>query len=206
MFIRLLVIWLSVIFCQSLRAQAEHDSIIVHFRLNESRIDSSYANNQLQLNKLHTLLSSESTHKIDSLTITGSTSPDGLPGFNQELASKRAKALSDYIRTTYPGRDEIPITTYHIVYTWDETVPHLQKDSLLPAKGKVLNIIHKGKTPAFQKQQDLKKLQNGLAYQYIASQHLMQYRYAYCNLYLSKVKKDSVMQIIENQRFTPPKS
>ena len=203
MLIRLLFIWISVISCLSLRAQTERDSIIILFRLNESRIDPSFANNQSQLDKLHKLLFSSSPHTIDSLNIIGSTSPDGLPTFNQKLASKRANTLSDYIRSTYPKFNETSISIRHISYTWDKTIPYLQEDSLLPAKEKVLKIIHEEKSLPFKKQQDLKKLQDGLAYQHIASHHLTRYRYAYCLLYLSMTKEDREQQIAEKQQFTP---
>jgi len=43
---RYLSIWLMAFLCLSLSAKVESDSIILYFRMNESRIDSSFADNR----------------------------------------------------------------------------------------------------------------------------------------------------------------
>ena len=205
---RILSLWLIALLCLPLYAQKERDSIILHFRMNESHIDSSFTDNQIQLNKLHELLSLQSlTYRLDSLSITGSSSPDGKISFNKELAKSRTNALVNHIHSTYPETNEIPVSIHSVSYQWKDLIPQLSQDTLLQNKDEILKILHNEHTLSFQKQLLLKRIQNGTVYHHIASQHLYNYRYVHCNLYLSPIKEETVeCYYSNNQQFTPPKS
>lgn len=174
--------------CLSLSAQVESDSIILHFRMNESRIDSSFADNRAQLDKLNGLLSVWTlTHRLDSLAITGSTSPDGLLSFNRGLAKDRASVLASHIHSVYPETGEVPVSIHSVSYDWKNMITALSQDSLLPNKDKVLEILHEESAPPYQKQLKLKGLQGGDVYQNMDSRHLAYYRNVICNLYFSPI-------------------
>ena len=203
---RYLSIWLMAFLCLSLSAQVESDSIILHFRMNESRIDSSFADNRAQLDKLDGLLSVRTlTHRLDSLTITGSTSPDGLLSFNQGLAKDRATALASYIHTIFPETREVPISIRSLSHDWKSMITPLYQDSLLLNKDEVLEILHEESAYPYQKQQKLKRLQGGDVYRNMDSRHLARYRNVFCNLYFSQtgISVDAV-QIVDSQEITPP--
>ena len=204
---RILSLWLIALLCLPLYAQKEQDSIILHFRMNESHIDSSFTDNQIQLDKLHELLSLQSlTYRLDSLSITGSSSPDGKISFNQELAKSRTNALVNHIHSTYPGTKGVPVSIHSVSYLWKDLIPQLSQDTLLQNKNEILKILHNEHTLPFQKQLLLKRLQNGTIYQHIASRHFNNYRYVHCNLYLSPIEAGNTgLEYADNQQFTPPR-
>ena len=203
---RYLSIWLMAFLCLSLSAQVESDSIILHFRMNESRIDSSFADNRAQLDKLDGLLSVRTlTHRLDSLAITGSTSPDGNTSFNQKLAKDRAVALSNHIHSLFPKTKEVPTSIYSVSHEWKSMIAPLSQDSLLPNKDEVLEILCEESAYPYQKQLKLKRLQGGDVYRNMDSRHLVRYRNVFCNLYFSPVAvKVDTVQVIDNQEITPP--
>jgi len=158
------------------------------------------------LDKLNGLLSVRSlTHRLDSLSITGSTSPDGLLSFNRGLAKDRATALASHIHTIYPETKEVPISIRSLSHDWKGMIISLSKDNLLPNKDEVLRILRKESAHPYQKQLDLKRLQGGDVYRDMDSRHLAHYRNLFCHLYFSLIDiKEGATQVADSQEITSP--
>lgn len=80
------------------------DTVSIRFRINESQVDKSYAENDNQLRLLDSMLT---TGRVDSVIVLATASPDGRQTFNKSLAEKRAETIALYIDTLLGGGKNI---------------------------------------------------------------------------------------------------
>lgn len=80
------------------RAQ-DKNGFVLHFRINESRIDTLYKTNAAELEKLSELIGQG---LIEKVSITVSSSPDGTLRVNEALTVKRAESIRSLITDLYP--------------------------------------------------------------------------------------------------------
>lgn len=74
----------------------------IHFRLVETQIDTEYLSNRQNLNLIEKLFAGRNG-RIDSVTITAWSSPEGPVTLNASLAGKRAASLEELILKTSRG-------------------------------------------------------------------------------------------------------
>ncbi len=125
-------------------AQEQRTEILVVFPVNAKNIVPGYGNNAEQLEKLKKTvgeLKPDSTRKITSVEILGSSSPDGGKKFNARLAESRMTALENYVRslTDFPlkttRRSYEPITV--------DSLATLIRQSDLADKAEALKILRR---------------------------------------------------------------
>lgn len=146
--------------------------IAIHYRWDKDKLDSLYLSNPGNLHLLDSILHSENSKYIDTLTIVAYASPEGHPDYNKRLSERRAKTIKDYITNRYEAIIPEQVITQARGANWDGLRNFVMNDSALPSRKKVLEIIDSG-LPGAQKQSRLTKLDGGKTY----------YRYILPNYY-----------------------
>lgn len=146
--------------------------IAVHYRWDKHNLDSLYLSNPENLHLLDSILNSENSKYIDTLTIVAYASPEGQPDYNQRLSERRAKTIKEYITDNYKGIDPQRIITKARGENWDGLRKMAINDLQLPSRDQVLNIIDSPLNNE-QKQSRLTGLNSGTTY----------YRYILPNYY-----------------------
>lgn len=154
------------------------DSLHLHFRLGSTRVDSTYGDNSLSLQRLELLLADSvlAVH-IDTLAIRSYTSPDGNPQYNDRLARRRSEASRNYLLRKYPYLDPLRIRIAWQVGNWEELLSAVESDPDVPSRSQVLAILSSHASPAT-KQANLKLVAGGAAYRYLCRHYLPQWRKA----------------------------
>lgn len=144
---RLVIIFtMMIISAVSLYGQDHHQfdpvETKVYFRLGQSNIDLSYKGNGDALNyfleELQQLASSPD-YEIKSITVSGSSSPEGTSTFNQQLSDRRTESLYRWVTNHFPEYKHI-IKKNSIGVDWDQLY-NLVENSYVPYKARVLDII-----------------------------------------------------------------
>lgn len=114
----------------------------IYFRLGESSIDLSYKGNGDALNyfldEINEMASS-SDYNIKSITVSGSSSPEGTSTFNQQLSDRRTESLYRWVVNHFPEYKHI-VKKNSIGVDWDQLYT-LVENSYVPYKSRVLDII-----------------------------------------------------------------
>lgn len=131
-----------------------------------------YLSNPENLHLLDSILNSDNSRYIDTLTIVSYASPEGHPDYNQRLSERRAKTIKDYIIGRYKAISPERIVTRARGENWQGLRKFVVNDPALPSRDKVLQIIDSS-LPDIQKQDFLTKLNGGTTY----------YRYILPNYY-----------------------
>lgn len=77
----------------------DKDSLMLHFRLNESQIDPAYMDNGLQLDRMADLFGQG---VVERVSITVSSSPDGPLWLNTRLSDKRHQSIVSLLKGRIP--------------------------------------------------------------------------------------------------------
>ena len=156
-------------------AQDLEDSIKVHYRLEESKLDLSYKNNGITLDSLARILNirnADTTNILQQVYIIGRASPEGNWDFNYRLSQKRAASMLEHLNKITEIPDSL-ITSKHIVQDWNLLLYLVERDSAVPYQNEVIELIrqYKGEetnaapnTTLFNK---LRSFKNGVPYRYI---------------------------------------
>lgn len=98
--------WTNVQDARGVRAASvvPDDTVRISFRVNESAVDTSYADNGRQMSRLDSLLGAG---RIDSVVILSAASPDGRPAVNRALAQRRAEAVESSLMAILGGGKNI---------------------------------------------------------------------------------------------------
>lgn len=91
----------------------------IHYRLSGTQIDTGYLSNSQNLKSIEKLLAGRSG-RIDSITISAWSSPDGSPYFNASLAEKRAASFKNLILSV-TGESLAPakVKAMYVPENWD---------------------------------------------------------------------------------------
>lgn len=117
-FILLILLLLTSVTAYS---QENQTKFCIYFRTNSASIDSTFYNNAERLSEISSSLQKigqDSTRKIVSISLRGSSSPDGSYQWNQKLSRERLKALEDIVRSNVEIPDSI-ITRDESYISWD---------------------------------------------------------------------------------------
>jgi hypothetical protein len=144
---RLVIIFtMMIISAVSLYGQDHHQfdpvETKIYFRLGKSNIDLSYKGNGDALNYfLEELrqLASDPNYSVKSITVSGSSSPEGTSTFNQQLSDRRTEALYKWVTSHFPEYRHI-IKKNSIGVDWDQLYT-LVENSYVPYKSRVLDFI-----------------------------------------------------------------
>ena len=97
-YLYLMVFFIVVLSGFSVSAQ-DRDSLMLHFRLNESQIDPAYMGNDLQLDRMCDMYGQGIVERV---SITVSTSPDGPLWLNARLSDKRYQSIISLLKGGIP--------------------------------------------------------------------------------------------------------
>lgn len=155
------------------------ENFAIHYRVNETVVDEDYMGNKEQIHKIkHYLVNSP---RVDSITIYAWSSPDGLYNKNRSLSRKRASSAKRLLLQHSPDSAKLnsgKIKISPIAENWDGLIELVEKGYNRKDREKVLSILNDGKMGSDRKKHELKKLDKGRTWKYLADNYLPQLRAA----------------------------
>lgn len=131
----------------------------MHYRISLATLDTSLGGNPKQLGDLNAFLSGlvgDTLRKVQSVTITGYSSPDGPVQLNEKLAAQRAQDFKAYADSKYGLSKRYTVRVNSVAEDWT-MCRALVAQSQIPDRTAVLQIIDGAQTPE-QKELALEKL------------------------------------------------
>lgn len=131
----------------------------MHYRISLATLDTSLGGNPKQLGDLNAFLSGlvgDTLRKVQSVTITGYSSPDGPVQLNEKLAAQRAQDFMAYANGKYGLSKRYTVRVNSVAEDWT-MCRALVAQSQIPDRTAVLQIIDGAQTPE-QKELALEKL------------------------------------------------
>ena len=131
----------------------------MHYRISLATLDTSLGGNPKQLGDLNAFLSGlvgDTLRKVQSVTITGYSSPDGPVQLNEKLAAQRAQDFKAYADSKYGLSERYTVRVNSVAEDW-KMCRTLVAQSQIPDRTAVLQIIDGMQTPE-QKELALEKL------------------------------------------------
>ena len=155
------------------------ENFAIHYRVNATAIDEDFMDNKAQIHKIkHYLVNSP---RVDSITIYAWSSPDGLYSKNKTLSRKRANSAKKLLLQHSPDSAKLnsgKIKISPIAENWDGLIELVEKGYDRKDREKVLSILNDGKMGSDRKKRELKKLDKGRTWKYLADNYLPQLRAA----------------------------
>ena len=155
------------------------ENFAIHYRVNATSVDENFMDNKAQIHKIkHYLVNSP---RVDSITIYAWSSPDGLYSKNKTLSRKRANSAKKLLLQHSPDSAKLnsgKIKISPIAENWDGLIELVEKGYDRKDREKVLSILNDGKMGSDRKKRELKKLDNGRTWKYLADNYLPQLRAA----------------------------
>lgn len=150
--------------------------VLFYYRFDKSKLDSAYLSNPSSIRLVDSLMNLQSALFIDSLHIIGHASPEGPTEYNRRLSMRRAEAVKEYLVKRYPDRvSSRTVVTHAGGENWVRFRRMAEKDSKLPMKEKVLQVLNDVSLDDEQRQRKIERLDNGNLYrQYLLPNY---YRY-----------------------------
>lgn len=176
--IKVAILLLTIIVSAEVKSQvasiriSTSDYIVLHFRFDEAFIDSSYMSNTCSLKQLNELLSD---HEVDSISISTSSSPEGISEHNIKLSKHRANSILNYIQANYhhinKNKNAPTIHCVNFVHTnWSRLYFMIKDDDGLPYKAKVLSILLSDIAPT-RKGLCIKQIDKGASWEYLKNNY-----------------------------------
>lgn len=131
----------------------------MHYRISLATLDTSLGGNPKQLGDLNAFLSGlvgDTLRKVQSVTITGYSSPDGPVQLNEKLAAQRAQDFKAYADSKFGLSKRYTVRVNSVAEDW-KMCRTLVAQSQIPDRTAVLQIIDGTQTPE-QKELALEKL------------------------------------------------
>ena len=131
----------------------------MHYRISLATLDTSLGGNPKQLGDLNAFLSGlvgDTLRKVQSVAITGYSSPDGPVQLNEKLAAQRAQDFMAYANGKYGLSKRYTVKVNSVAEDWT-MCRTLVAQSQIPDRTAVLQIIDGAQTPE-QKELALEKL------------------------------------------------
>ncbi len=123
----------------------DNNEFSVKYKMNLSRLISTYHNNADELKGLHSFIDEIQTDTLKhvvSVNVTGYASPDGPASLNQKLSMERAKDFRQYIDKNF-DMSQYSGTTKADALGWSATAKSIS-DSSMPQKSEVLELVNSG--------------------------------------------------------------
>ena len=145
------------------------ETVVIRFKNVSSMLDVDYADNDLMLSIIDRTFSDRSiVERMDYMTVTGASSPDGYTDRNERLAAERALAIKNYIMRRHPHVDRDRIITFSAGEDWDGLRRLIEVDYNTPYRAEALKILDKP-LGGEAKRTQLKQLASGRTYRYLSA-------------------------------------
>ena len=155
------------------------ENFAIHYRVNETVVDEDYMGNKEQIHKIkHYLVNSP---RVDSITIYAWSSPDGLYNKNRSLSRKRANSAKRLLLQHSPDSAKLnsgKIKISPIAENWEGLTALVKEGYSRKDREKVLAILGDDTMGSDNKKRELKKLDKGRTWKYLADNYLPQLRAA----------------------------
>lgn len=155
------------------------ENFAIHYRVNETVVDEDYMGNKEQIHKIkHYLVNSP---RVDSITIYAWSSPDGLYNKNRSLSRKRASSAKRLLLQHSPDSAKLnsgKIKISPIAENWEGLTALVKEGYSRKDREKVLSILGDDTIGSDNKKRELKKLDKGRTWKYLADNYLPQLRAA----------------------------
>lgn len=155
------------------------ENFAIHYRVNETVVDEDYMGNKEQIHKIkHYLVNSP---RVDSITIYAWSSPDGLYNKNRSLSRKRASSAKRLLLQHSPDSAKLnsgKIKISPIAENWEGLTALVKEGYSRKDREKVLAILGDDTMGSDTKKRELKKLDKGRTWKYLADNYLPQLRAA----------------------------
>lgn len=155
------------------------ENFAIHYRVNETVVDEDYMGNKEQIHKIkHYLVNSP---RVDSITIYAWSSPDGLYNKNRTLSRKRANSAKRLLLQHSPDSAKLnsgKIKISPIAENWEGLTALVKEGYSRKDREKVLAILGDDTMGSDSKKRELKKLDKGRTWKYLADNYLPQLRAA----------------------------
>lgn len=163
------------------RRSEQHDAFL-DFQVGKTAIVPTYMNNPRELNKIESILKelrNDQNLSVTRVSIRGFASPEGSIELNNRLSSGRAEALRLYLSS----RAEFPEGVYCVDQGGEDWkgLEELVEASYMEHKNEVLAVIRSGQS-LDAREQSLKKIGGGTAYQYMLKEFYPQLRRVLCQV------------------------
>lgn len=184
----------------SVRAQSHDASVRVNFPFDSAVLNTNYMSNSGALATLDqmALEAIASNTKLDVVTYS---SPEGNYTYNLRLSERRAKSISDYLGTNYPG---IGLNIVSGAESWDDLRANVLKDTRLSenSRREILEIIDSNNEPDYKE----KLLKANSAYKALYANYFRGLRYANISLRIEKSAETDVQDVKQNAPETAGES
>lgn len=155
------------------------ENFAIHYRVNETVVDEDYMGNKEQIHKIkHYLVNSP---RVDSITIYAWSSPDGLYNKNRSLSRKRASSAKRLLLQHSPDSAKLnsgKIKISPIAENWEGLTTLVKEGYSRKDREKVMAILGDDTMGSDNKKRELKKLDKGRTWKYLADNYLPQLRAA----------------------------
>ena len=178
-YLYLMVFFTVVLSGFSVSAQ-DRDSLMLHFRLNESQIDSAYMDNGLQLDRMADLFGQGIVERV---SITVSSSPDGPLWLNARLSDKRYQSIVSLLKGRIP-EEKLFMTV--IPENWGGLINKITTRYFDDDKEEILHILKDSTISDDTRQKRLQALNDGRAWDFIKYHFLPELRYSAMVYYYRK--------------------
>lgn len=148
------------------------DGAGVYFRLIETQIDTEYLSNSHNLKLIEKLISGRS-RRIDSISISAWSSPEGSPYLNASLAEKRAATLEELILQTSGGAlTRAQIRTTHTPENWEGLLEAVRERYFRHDREKVIKILSDRSIGDETRKWRLKQLDGGYTWNFLYRRYM----------------------------------
>lgn len=117
------------------------DSVKVHFNIGQSQFDPAFGNNASSMDSfIENVRSAYDSNRLESISVSASTSLDGESTYNQQLAINRCKSLAKYIASR-TGIKPSMIKQNPDAYGWGKLREMVANTPGVPSRDKIIYII-----------------------------------------------------------------
>ena len=144
------------------------------FRLDKYDIDPAYKDNYKKLEEARAKIDEVASNpdlNIVSIEVAGYTSPEATVAYNERLARNRSTSLVNYMKKRFP---QVPSQKWFASWPnedWDELREAVEKDTLLPGREQILDVISKYPDNLDLREQKLKELRPSTIYETLYRKH-----------------------------------
>ena len=151
--------------------------VVVYFDREDTTVDLSYKNNNQYINVLDSLLGNkENIRYITAVNVITFVSPDGDSVYNTVLSARRNNSVREFLQQRYPAVDMKKIQLFSGGEDWSEFRKVVEEDSDFPEREEVMMLMDYHRNDIGKRKQLLRKLNKGMAYQYMLRNVLPQLR------------------------------
>ncbi len=148
------------------------NDVVLYFRMQSAQIEYKFMSNSQVLSYIDSLITDTSSF-VDSITITGYSSPEGERSLNNHFAEMRSVNVKKSLLLNYPI-----LVNSKIIYThsagedWEGLRNAVRNDLYIPSKENVLNILYDNSLGDNEREAKLKALEGGKPYRYMVENML----------------------------------